>query len=311
MSPIDPQRRQLLALLTLCPLTAMLPQRLVHADARGDGGAALAELERRHGGRLGVYVLDGARPDAGFGHREDERFGMCSTFKLLLAAAVLREADHGRLDLDESIHFEESDLVPHAPVVAAALTHGRMSIAALAEAAQISSDNAAANLLLRRLGGPAAFTALLRGMGDGVTRLDRIEPALNLVPPGELRDTTTPRAMAQTVLRLFGGDLLSASAQQRLKAWMIATRTGLQRLRAGLPADWEVGDKTGTGIAAAMPNKHNDVAVVWRAQHPPLVISAYYEADAHYPGMRAQDDALLAQVGRMAASLPAQQSAEP
>lgn len=302
-------RRHFLAFLTTSALYAALPSRLLAApDAVAAAStttapdAALSALERRHGGRLGVYVLDADDPASAYGHRADERFGLCSTFKLLLAAVVLREADAGRLDLNTLLRFGKDDLVPYAPVVEQHLAEGAMSIGALAEATQITSDNVAANLLLRELGGPAGFTAKLRAMGDTGTRLDRIEPAMNRVLPGEEHDTTTPRAMAETVARLFTSDLLQPASQQRLKDWMIATQTGQRRLRAGFPAGWIAGNKTGTAYSAGMANKYNDVAVVWRDGQAPLVVAAYYEADGHYPEMRAQDEAVLAAVGRVASN---------
>lgn len=262
--------------------------------------AALAALERKSGGRLGVYMLDTGSAQT-LAHRGDERFGMCSTFKLLLAAAILREADANRLKLDSFIEYSKADLVPHAPITGANLDKGGMTIGALAEAAQLTSDNVAANLLLRLLGGPAGFTAILRQMGDSVTRIDRIEPAMNLVPAGEQRDTTTPRAMADSVARIMTGELLSSRARDTLAQWMIATETGKKRLRAGLPPDWRAGDKTGTGVAPEMPNKHNDVAIVWPPDRAPVVIAAYYEASGYFENTRPQDDAVLAEVGRIAA----------
>lgn len=264
---------------------------------------ALAELERARGGRLGVCMLDTARPRQMLGHRLDERFGMCSTFKLLLAAALLREHAEGRIDAHELLAFSDADRVPHMPVIDTALASGQseLSLLALAEATQKTSDNAAANLLIRRLGGPPAVTALWRAMGDEHTRIDRYEPEMNRVPEGELRDTTTPRAMASTVARLFSDEtLLPTDARERLAGWMRETRTGLNRLRAGLPEAWRPGDKTGTGYSEGMPNKHNDVAVAWPPGRAPLVIAAYYEADGHYPRMRDEDNAVLAEVGRIA-----------
>ena len=311
MPPTDPQRRHLLAFLTTSALYAALPAHLLAAPTGGSPepgltgtsspAAALAALERRHGGRLGVYVLDADDPTSAYGHRADERFALCSTFKLLLAAVVLREADAGRLDLNTLLRFGKDDLVPHAPVVEKHLAAGALSIGALAEATQLTSDNVAANLLLRELGGPAGFTAKLRELGDPSTRLDRIEPAMNRVLPGEEHDTTTPRAMAETVARLFTTDLLSPASRQTLKQWMIATGTGMRRLRAGFPTGWVAGDKTGTAYAPGMANKTNDVAVVWREGRAPRVVAAYYDADSHYPEMRAQDEAVLAEVGRIAA----------
>ena len=261
---------------------------------------ALAALEAASGGRLGVSLLDtGSGRTAG--HRSDERFGLCSTFKLLLAAAILREADTGRLKLDTFIEYGKADLVPHAPVTGANLDKGGMRIGELAEAAQLTSDNVAANLLLRLLGGPAGFTAILRQMGDSVTRIDRIEPEMNLVAAGETRDTSSPRAMADSVARIMTGELLSTSARETLAQWMIATETGKKRLRAGLPPDWRAGDKTGTGVAPGMPNKHNDVAIVWPTGRAPVVIAAYYEASGYFENTRPEDDTVLAEVGRIAA----------
>lgn len=270
------------------------------AAAPTDVAAALAALERRHGGRLGVWALDLLR-ERGIGHRGAERFGMCSTFKLPLAALVLRAADAGQLRLDQILHYGVEDMVPHAPVTSQHVEAGGMRIEALAQATQETSDNLAANLLIRHFGGPAAITAQLRALGDPQTRLDRLEPAMNLVPPGEVRDTTTPEAMARLLARIFDGRTLSARSAATLQRWMIDTRTGLTRLRGGFPQDWTAGDKTGTGIAPDMANKHNDVAVIWRDQQPALVVAAYYEADGHYEEMRAVDNAVLAEVGRLTA----------
>ncbi len=263
--------------------------------------AALVALEREVGGRLGVYALDTASGRS-IGHRAHERFALCSTFKLLLAGAVLREADAGRLSLDSMIAYGAADMVPHAPVTEALLGGGSMSIGALAEAAQRTSDNVAANLLLRLFGGPAGFTSMLREMGDPLTRLDRYEPEMSLVVAGDLRDTTTPNAMAAMVARLFGDALLSSGSRELLRQWMIDTATGTRRIRAGLPADWVAGDKTGTGRAPGMPNRHNDVAVIWLPQRAPIVIAAYYETSQPWPALRPEDDAVLAAVGRIVAA---------
>lgn len=278
---------------------------LAFARARGletrDPEATLAAIERQSGGRLGFCALEVASGRT-LSHRGDERFGLCSTFKLPLAALALRAADQGTLRLDDTIAFGAADMVPHAPVTSLHLAAGRMTIETLAKAAQETSDNVAANLLLRHLGGPAAVTRQWRGLGDPSTRLDRIEPAMNLVPAGEVRDTTTPDAMARLVARLFDGHTLRADSAARLKRWMVDTQTGLTRLRAGFPKDWQSGDKTGTAVDASMPNKHNDVAVVWRDAKPVLVVAAYYEADGHYAEMRAADNTVLASAAACAAS---------
>ena len=267
--------------------------------------AALRDLESNAGGRLGVALL-GADADSAIGHRQDERFGMCSTFKLPLAAVVLREVDAGRLQLDQPVTYSADDMVPYAPVTETFLERGYMSVEELAKAAQTTSDNVAANLLLRLIDGPAGFTRRLREIGDSVTRLDRFEPEMNLVPAGEIRDTTTPAAMARTVRSVIAGNVLSPESRQRLIDWTVATRTGLTRLRAGFPEEWQAGDKTGTGIAAGMANKYNDVAIAWpETDAPPFVLAGYYEADRHYDEMRDQDVAVLARVGELAAAYAA------
>jgi beta-lactamase class A len=277
-------------------LLLQTPLVLAATPARGGVNDALAALERRAGGRLGVAVLDTAS-GVRAGHRMGERFGMTSTFKLLLAAAVLQHADAER-----RIAFTEADLVPHSPVVLEHLARGgSMTAIELAEATQKTSDNAAANLLLRHLfGGPAGWTAWLRRQGDAVTRLDRYETAMNRVPPGEVRDTTTPSAIAATSARLLVGGGLDRPAAARLIAWMEATRTGSRRLRAGLPTGWRAGDKTGTAMDESMPDKINDVAIVWPPGRAPWMLAAYYEGPRHGSArLRPEDEAVLAEVGRI------------
>jgi beta-lactamase class A len=262
----------------------------------------LAALEQRTGGRLGVALFNTAT-GALAGHRLDERFAMCSTFKLPLAAVVLRQIDQGRLRARQWVPYTAADIVAHAPVARAQLARGGMTVQALAEAAQTTSDNTAANLLLGLIGGPAGFTTQWRAAGDSVTRLDRMEPQMNLVLPGDPRDTTTPAAMAQSLAKWLTGDLLTPASRALLIAWMVATRTGLKRLRAGLPPDWRAGDKTGTAMAEGMTDKYNDVAITWpAASQAPLFISAYFEtAISHGGRMRDEDQAVLAEVGRIAA----------
>jgi beta-lactamase class A len=288
-------RRQILALI------GGLFARTAFADERRENpSSALKALESRAGGRLGVCILN-TQTGRHVGHRMDERFAMCSTFKLPLAALVLREADVGRLRLTDTIKFSQKDIVPHAPVTGANLDKGGMTVGALAEAAQVTSDNVAANLLLRQIGGPAGFTRLLRSLGDQATRLDRFEPTLNLVLPGEVHDTTTPRAMAETVSKFLTGDLLTMASRDRLIAWMVATKTGEKRIRAGLPNGWRAGDKTGTASADTMTDKINDVAIAWPPASAPIVVTAYYDSDERSSEIRDEDQAVLAETGRIAA----------
>ena len=226
---------------------------------------------------------------------------MCSTFKLALVAACLCEADRGRLDLSQVLTYSEADLLPWAPETRKNLARGGMSIAALAQAAQELSDGTAANLLVERLGGPAAVTAKFREMGDSVTRLDRYEPDLGLVLSADLRDTTTPLAMAHLVRRITTGDLLQDSSRERLLQWMEDTDTGPNRLRAGLPSEWRTGNKTGTGRTEGTTNKCNDVAITFPPGRAPIIIAAYFDSGEFTAQTERRHEAVVAEVGRIAA----------
>ncbi len=263
--------------------------------------AELAELERQAGGKLGVGFLIPAT-GASLYHNGGERFGMASSFKLALAAVILREADQGRLSLATQLPISQADMVANSPVVRENLPKGIMSIEALAKAAQTTSDNAATNILLRHLGGPAAFTAKLRELGDDTTILARLEPDMMMVVRGDPRDTTTPEAMAKTIGKMLTTDWLSPASNALLIDWMVETRTGLKRLRAGLPSAWKAGDKTGTTAAddVSQPDRYNDIAIVWSPSKPPMIITAYYESPVKSPNMRDEDQAVLAQVGAIA-----------
>jgi beta-lactamase class A len=267
---------------------------------RYDAASRLAALETGQA-RLGVCLLDTASGEC-TGRRIDERFAMCSTFKLPLVAAVLREADQGRLDLGEVVRYSSSDLLEWAPVTGAHVDKGGLTILELAQAAQEQSDGVAANLLVRRLGGPPAVTAKFREMGDPVSRLDRYEPELGLVLSADLRDTTTPQAMAMLVRDITTGQLLQPDTRGRLLSWMENTKTGSRRLRAGLPRDWRTGDKTGTGRAEGTTNKCNDVAITFPPGRSPIIIAAYYDSGEYTPQVEARHEAVLAEVGRIAAA---------
>jgi beta-lactamase class A len=231
---------------------------------------ALAELERRSGGRLGVFALD-TGSGASIGHRADERFLMCSTFKALMVADVLKRVDAGRERLDRRVAYGENDVLGWSPVTRAHVKEGALPVEALCAAAVEQSDNGAANLLLRSIGGPAEVTRFARGLGDKVTRLDRWELELNN-PSGDL-DTTSPRAMAGSLRAVLLGRVLSPASKARLQDWMVASTPGLKRLRAGMPSGWRVGDKSGTGDAQT-----NDNAIAIPPGRAPLIVSAYYAA---------------------------------
>ena len=208
---------------------------------------ALAEIESKLDGRLGVAVTD-TQTGRQWRHRADERFPLCSTFKLLAAAAVLARVDRGQDDLSRRVRFASDEIVPYSPVTQSRVGGEGMTLAELCAAAMTQSDNTAGNLLLKSLGGPAGVTDFARTLGDSATRLDRWETALNEATPGDARDTTTPAAMAADLHALLADEkILSPRAREQLTEWLVANRTGDARLRAGLPKDWRVGDKTGSG----------------------------------------------------------------
>jgi beta-lactamase class A len=269
------------------------------ARAATDGFAGLARefarIEAARGGRLGVAVLDtGSGRRAG--HRQDERFPMGSTYKLLAAGAVLARADAGRESMERRIRFTRDDLVTYSPVTEMAVGGEGMTLDALCEATMITSDNTAGNLLLDALGGPAGLTAWLRQLGDSVTRLDRKETALNEAAPGDARDTTSPAAMLADLRALAVGSALSASAQQHLQGWLRNNRTGDARLRARLPQGWRAGEKTGTSAHGTS----NDVGLLWPpGDAAPVLVSAYLTGGAADGTVR---DAALAEVGAAVAA---------
>ena len=267
-----------------------------------DGKAArawnetLAGIERSAQGRLGVAMLDTGSGLA-LGWRQDERFAMASTFKAVLAGWMLALADQGRERLDRRLHYGRDAVIAHSPVSGPrAGDGGGLTVAELCSATVSLSDNTAANVLLAQHGGPAGFTAFVRSLGDSTTRLDRTEPALNEATVGDLRDTTTPRAMLHTLNKLVLGDVLSPASRALLQRWLVETSTGDQRLRAGVPG-WRVGDKTGT---AGDSGTANDIGVLWPQDGgAPVLVTCYLTRSTASPQQR---DAAIAQVARAVAA---------
>lgn len=233
-------------------------------------GGELAALEQRSGGRLGVYAfVPGTRRS--LAHRPDERFAMCSTFKALLAAAVLARVDRREEKLNRPLVLTQADMVAHAPVTEKHLALGSITVEEACQAIVEVSDNPAANLLLKTIGGPAGLTAYAASLGDKVTRLDRYELELNTAIAGDPRDTTSPRAMAMLLQQLVLGDVLSPRSRELLVQWMRATSTNRNRLAAGLPEGWKIGSKTGSSGNGSV----NDVGVFWPPNRPPIIAAVY------------------------------------
>ena len=256
-----------------------------------DFSAQIGALEEEAGGCVGVAALD-----TGSGKRleyhADQRFAMCSTYKLLLTAAVLSRIDSQAENSDRRVRFDRQDLEQYAPVIAAHLPEGSMTVLDLCAATAVYSDNSAANLLLRSIGGPAALTGYVRSLGDSVTRIDRTEPAINTNLPGDQRDTTTPNAMLNTMQKILLSDLLSQQSRQQLRNWLVDSKTGSSRLRAGINPAYPAGDKSGSGDNGAT----NDVLVVWPNPNSPFLIAAYYTGSTAPQEAR---DSVLADVSRI------------
>ncbi|UIJ73000.1 class A beta-lactamase [Aurantimonas sp. HBX-1] len=262
-------------------IAGILPVSAVAADD------PIAAIERQHGGRLGLLALE-----TGSGrtleHRADERFLMCSTFKGLLAAHVLARVDAGIEQLDRDVPVSRDDLLTPSPVTAAHVSRGALPVEILCQGMVETSDNAAANLLMRASGGPGALTRFLRDLGDDVTRVDRYELEANF-PDGEL-DTTTPRAIATSAREILLGNVLSPESRSRLELWMVNCQPGRRRLRAALPAGWVAGNRPGTNAR----NQTNDYALVRPPRRPPLLVAAYYDA----PGLElAERETVLRKAG--------------
>jgi len=233
-------------------------------------------IRARIGGSLGVHALD-TETGRRVGYDDSSLFAMASTFKLPLAAAVLVQVDRGQLELDQTVPIHEKDMVNYAPVTSTHVAQGSITLRELLAAIVEVSDNPAANLLLDLIGGPQGFTEFVRGLGDRITRLDRFEPELNTNLSADLRDTTTARAMVDDMAQFLTGPVLSDASRALLIGWLVGARTGLARIRAGLPSDWKAGDKSGSGANGAI----NDVAIAWPPGRKPILIAIYLSGSSH------------------------------
>ncbi len=262
--------------------------------------AELRLIEAAAGGTLGVEIYNTVSGQS-VGINRDRRFGHASSFKLSLAAMVLARHAAGTIDADRRVTWGEADMIAHAPFTRERIGSGA-TLRELARATQITGDNPAANILLRALGGPAALTAFWRSIGDDVSRLDRIEPELNFVPAAEFRDTTTPAAMARTVAKIVYGEVLPEAERAELRQWLIATETGLRRVRAGLPGGWIAGDKTGTSLAPGMGSLYVDIGIAEGPKgEPPITFAAYFVARETHDKIDPAAELALSRIGKVIA----------
>jgi beta-lactamase class A len=263
-------------------------------DALKVAGAQIAAIEAQAGGRLGITVVDSGS-NALLTHRAEERFPMCSTFKLLAVAAVLKQVDAGKERLDRKISYGSDDLAEYAPITKDHVKDGGMRLSDLCAAAIDWSDNTAGNLLLQVIGGPDGLTKYARSIDDLVTRLDRNEPALNSAIPGDERDTTAPLAMVLDMQKILLGHELSDFSCQQLETWLQEDRVGVARLRAGLPPTWRVGDKTGSGANGTA----NTIAIVRPPNRPPILAAVYHTGSSASVDSR---NAVHKEIGRIIAN---------
>jgi beta-lactamase class A len=247
---------------------------------------ALLELETAADGRIGLSAIDTANGKR-INYRADERFPMCSTFKTMAVAAILDKSMRDPALRDKHLALKQKDLFKsgYAPITEKHVDQG-MSVAELCAAAMQYSDNAAINRLMKELGGPAAVTNYVRSLGDKVFRLDRWEPELNTALPGDARDTSTPAAMARTLQKLTLGEALAPPQRAQLVAWLQGNTTGDQRMRAGVPDNWVVGDKTGTGAYGTT----NDIGILWPPNSAPIVAAIFFTR--HHEKAAARDDVI-------------------
>lgn len=260
--------------------------------------AELRLIEAVGNGTLGVELFDTVS-GMSVGLNRDRRFGHASSFKLSLAALLLQRHAAGAIDADKRVTWTEADMLEYAPFTRERIATGA-TLRELARATQVTSDNPAANILLRNLGGPAGLTAFWRSIGDEVSRLDRYEPEMNIVPPAEFRDTATPAAMARNVAKIIYGDVLPEAERAELKGWMIATETGLKRVRAGLPEGWVAGDKTGTSGMVGTEGNYIDIGFAEGPKgQPPITFACYFRARQGDDDMAARAELTLSRVGRI------------
>jgi len=286
----SPQRRHLLLSALSAPFAATILLRQAQAAELmlSEASEQLARLEASTGGRLGLFAYDtvfGTRVQ----YREDERFPVCSTFKIIVAGAILKRSEQDPDLLQRRIRYTQEDMRAsgYAPITQKHVEDG-MTVADLCAATLQYSDNAAANLLMKELDGPDAVTAFARSTGDESFRLDRWEPELNTALPGDERDTSTPQAMAFTLQRLTLGEALGEPQRGQLRGWMLGNTTGAQRIQAGVPRGWQVADKTGTGDYGTT----NDVALLLPPGGPAFVIAIFFTQTS--PQAKARDDVLAA-----------------
>lgn len=233
-------------------------------------------IEKESGGIIGVAVYD-YETKRTFEYNGNGRFAMCSTFKMMLSANVLKLSETRRLDLNKKVKIKKSDMIHHSPITEKHI-NGEMTIAELCHATVTTSDNAAANLLIDEIGGTSGFNMFARSIGDNFTRLDNKEPEMNRFDINSPSDTTTPMAMMKNIKALCVGNALKPNSKKQLNAWLLANTTGDESLKKYIPKNWKMGDKTGSDGKGTV----NDIGIIHRPNRPPICVAAYVR-DSKYP----------------------------
>jgi beta-lactamase class A len=267
------RRHILLGGLTLAAVAAAAPA--VAQPPPSSIEASLQDLEQRHNASIGLFATN-LVSDKTVAHRAQEPFAMCSTFKAYASSRVLQMAQHGELSLEDKMFVDPAGILPNSPVTGPRAGED-MTLSELCQAALQQSDNAAANLLLTRIGGPQAITAFARSIGDQQTRLDRWEIELNSAIPGDLRDTSTPEGLGGGYRALLDGDVLAATQRRLLEDWMRANQTS--SMRAGLPPGWTSADKTGSGDYGST----NDVGIAYGPDGQRVLLAIMTRSQANDP----------------------------
>jgi len=223
---------------------------------------------------VGVAALD-LNTGESLSIKGDTPFPMASTVKVAIAALYLSQVDHGQKTLDDTIRGE--------------------SVRSLMGKMLIYSDNRAADVLFKDVGGPHAVHRWLVDNGIQGVRVDRTIAQL-LADKRDLwdtRDSSTPKAMVDLLRRIYKGDLISPSSRNYLLGVMAKCHTGKNRMKWLLPAGTPVEHKTGTlnGLAddvgfITMPDGHRIAVAIFArggSNRPQAIAEA---ARAIYDGFR-------------------------
>lgn len=326
--------------LALAACSSKAPPPEAPADAVTPALEALAA--KAQPGTLGIAVMDLATRELR-GVNADRPMPMQSVFKLPLAIVVLDAVDRGQLSLDDKVTLTKEQLsVAHSPIADAFPGKSDYTVEELVRAAVAQSDNSAADILMKRIGGPAAVTQFFQRHNIPSFRLDRYEyelqPQLVGLPEfkgqwigmkafdeaqaavpvetqraslriylADPRDRVTPADTVRLLALLADGKLLTPASTAKLMEILEGTVTGADRLKAGIPAGAKLFHKTGTGPTVdGVASATNDVGIIETPDGHRIAVAVYLAGSNLPPEQRA---ALIAEAARVPTALPAQTAA--